>query len=107
MNKRLINKYVPMTETAYYILLSLKEERHGYAIMQHVGGLTGGRLAIGAGTLYGTLSKMASDGLIRQVNEYDRRKTYRQSAAGRELLAFEISRLREMLESAEQTAENM
>ena len=44
---------------------------------------------------------------IRQVNEYDRRKTYRQSAAGRELLAFEISRLREMLESAEQTAENM
>ena len=43
------NRYIPMSETMFYILLSLREARHGYAIMQHVKELTGGRIVLGAG----------------------------------------------------------
>jgi DNA-binding PadR family transcriptional regulator len=97
MNQRLRNKYLPMTETAYYILLSLRIERHGYAVMQHVESLTGGRLKLGAGTVYGTLKKMEADGVIQSVSQHDRRKTYRQTPTGKDLLDTETTRLEEML----------
>ena len=38
--EKLIKKYVPMTETAFYILLSLTEPRHGYGIIKRVEELT-------------------------------------------------------------------
>ena len=41
------------TEVTFYILLSLYAPKHGYAIMQFIGEKTGGRLLLGAGTLYG------------------------------------------------------
>ena len=44
-----------LTEPMYYVLLSLVEERHGYGVMQYASQLTGGRVAIGAGTLYALL----------------------------------------------------
>lgn len=97
MNVKIEEKYIPMTETAFYMLLALKEERHGYGIMQHVESLTKGRLRIGAGTIYGTLSKMERDGLIEAVNEYDRRKTYRQTILGNTILEKEFLRLQEMV----------
>jgi len=37
-------RYIPMSETMFYILLSLKEERHGYGILQHVKMQTKGRI---------------------------------------------------------------
>lgn len=101
MNRRIEDKYIPMTETAFYMLLALKEERHGYGIMQHVEALTDGRLRIGAGTIYGTLSKMEKDGLIDAVDEYDRRKTYRQTSLGKAILEKEFERLREMVRIGE------
>lgn len=52
------NDFIPMTETAYYILLSLLEEGHGYGIMQHVSEITRDRISLGAGTMYGTLGKL-------------------------------------------------
>ena len=33
-------RYIPMSETMFYILLSLRQERHGYGILQHVKTLT-------------------------------------------------------------------
>jgi DNA-binding PadR family transcriptional regulator len=42
-----------MTETIFYILLSLHRPMHGYGIMQNAEQLTGGRVVMGAGTLYG------------------------------------------------------
>ena len=101
MNNKLIRKYIPMTETAYYILLSLSAEIHGYGIKGHVAELTQGRISLGAGTIYGTLSKMEKDGLIQSVGEYDRRRTYVRTEAGTELLRMEIKRLREMLAHGE------
>ena len=46
------------------------------------------------------LSKMEKDGLIRAVNEYERRKTYQQTLLGEELLAMELERLEEMVSNA-------
>ena len=47
-----------LTEVTFYILLSLYTPKHGYAVMQFVEEKTGGRLSLGAGTLYGALNLM-------------------------------------------------
>ena len=46
-----------LTEQMFYVLLSLREERHGYGIMQAITELTGGRVSVGAGTLYALLER--------------------------------------------------
>ncbi len=96
---RLKSEYLPMSETAYYMLLSLGEVRHGYGIMQHVEDLTCGRIRLGAGTVYGTLSRMEKDGLIASVAEVERRKLYRITPAGNELLRAETGRIKELHEN--------
>jgi len=95
--EKLKAQYLPMSETAYYILLSLTENRHGYGIMQHVETITEGRLTIGPGTLYGSLSRMEKDGLIMALGEEDRRKAYGITEPGRALLQCELERLQELL----------
>ena len=97
MSRRLYKKYIPMTETAYYILLALKKERHGYGILGWVQERTNDRLKLGAGTIYGTLSKMDNDGLIEAVSETDRRKTYIITPLGLNIMQTELSRLEELL----------
>ena len=47
-----------LTEVTFYILLSLYTPKHGYAVMQFVEEKTGGRLSLGAGTLYGALNSL-------------------------------------------------
>ena len=96
---RFKKEYLPMTETAYYILLSLNKPRHGYGIMQHVEQITNGRIKLGAGTMYGTLSKMEKDNLITPVAEEERRKIYKLSNRGSRLLELEIGRLDELLQN--------
>lgn len=96
---KLKNEYLPMSETAYYMLLSLSEVRHGYGIMQHVEELTDKRIRLGAGTVYGTLSRMEKDGLIRAMAEQDRRKLYQITPIGVELLKAEAARIRELYEN--------
>ena len=51
-----------LTEVTFFILLSLYTPRHGYAIMQFVEEKTQGRLALGAGTLYGALTSLQKKG---------------------------------------------
>ncbi len=87
---------MPMTETAFYILLALQEELHGYGIILSVENRTNNRIRIGPGTIYGTLSKLEKDGLIAVVREEDRRKIYIQTILGKELLMKEINRLEEL-----------
>ena len=86
-----------MTETAYCILLSLKEPRHGYGIMQYVEEVTKGRIKIGPGTMYGTLSKLENEELIIQDREEDRKKIYRLNDKGRKVIELEIMRLKELV----------
>ena len=80
----------------FYILLSLKQERHGYAIMQYVKELTKGRILLGAGTVYSSLGKLDSDGLIKSVREEERRKIYTITPVGNEILHEEATRINEL-----------
>ncbi len=98
---QLKKKYLPMTETAYYILLSLTTPRHGYGIMQHVEELTGGRIRIGAGTMYGTLAKLEQQSLIAAGEEVDRKKNYGLTDKGQRVLMLELARLGELLENGQ------
>ncbi len=96
MDKHIERVYVPMTESAFYILLSLQTERHGYGIGQRIQELTDGKLTIGAGTMYGTLSKMEKDGLIRFTEEKEKRKYYLITDLGTEVLNLEKERIRHL-----------
>lgn len=87
-----------LTEPMYYILLSLLKENHGYGIMQMVDELTEGRVAIGAGTLYSLLSRFEKEEIITQVAEENRRKTYKITDKGGEILQEEYVRLNHLVE---------
>lgn len=95
-------RYIPMSETMFYILLSLKQERHGYAIMQCVKELTQGRIILGAGTVYSSLGKLESDGLIKGVREESRRKIYVINPIGNDILREEFIRITELYNNAKE-----
>ncbi|MEX2160427.1 MAG: PadR family transcriptional regulator [Anaerolineales bacterium] len=90
------NRYLPMSESMFYILLSLKQERHGYAIMQYVKELTKGRIVLGAGTVYSSLGKLENDGLINSIREEERRKIYSITRLGNQILHEEADRIAEL-----------
>ena len=92
LDESLRKKYIPMTETIYYTLLSVTVPRHGYAIMRHVNELTKGRLTLGTGTLYTMVGRLAQDGVIAALPG-EEKKTYRITEAGMELLGEETKRL--------------
>lgn len=85
--------YVPMTETSFYILLCTRQETHGYGIVQKVEALTGGEVKISPGTMYGSLSKMEKDGLIRFAREEENRKLYHITELGEQVLELEMNRI--------------
>ena len=93
MEEKIRRIYVPMTETGFYILFCLKSPQHGYGIGQQVKQMTDGAVTISAGTMYGTLSKMEKDGLIRFHSEEDKRKLYEITSLGQEILQLEIARI--------------
>lgn len=93
MDAHIKKVYIPMTETGFYILLCLQEEMHGYSIVQKVEALTDGEIRLSPGTMYGSLSKMEKDGLIRFVREEEKRKIYRITDLGREVLKLEMARI--------------
>lgn len=103
MDPKIKKIYVPMTETAFYILLSLKTPRYGYLIMQYIEELTDSRIKMGAGTLYGGLSKMQKDGLIEIVKIEDKRKIYHITELGNQLLSIEKKRIKELYKNIERT----
>lgn len=82
-----------MTETGFYILLCLRKEAHGYSIVREVDTLTNGEIKISPGTLYGSLSKMEKDGLIRFVREEEKRRIYRITELGQQVLELEMKRI--------------
>lgn len=94
-------EYLPMSETLFYILLSLHEPRHGYGISKYVSALTDGRVNIGCATLYGTLGKLQKSGLICVFDESANRITYELTSRGRALIKSEIARLQKQASDAE------
>ena len=97
-----------LTEAVYYILLSLTEPLHGYGIMQKTESLSGGRVRLAAGTLYGALNNLTERGWIESVPGSEdapatgreaRRHAYRITSRGMEVLRGEVKRLGELYEN--------
>lgn len=87
-----------LTEVTFYILLSLYSPKHRYAVMQFIEEKTGGRLSLGAGTLYGALNSLQEKGWIKScVDSEDRKKEYLITAQGKEIAEKELVRLRELV----------
>ena len=96
MDQHIKKVYMPMTETAFYILFCLQKPNHGYGIVQTVEKLTDGAIRLAPGTMYGSLSKMEKDGVIRFVKEEDQRKIYEITSLGKEVLNVEFERIRRL-----------
>lgn len=93
---------LPLTEAFYYILIALyAQPSHGYGIMQEVEGMSGGRVKLGAGTLYTALNTLLGKGLIDHYPGPEgtdaRRKMYSITQDGRDTVVSEMSRLEELL----------
>ena len=86
----------PMTEAMYYILLALLRPGHGYGMMQRIKELSGGRLEMGPGTLYGVLSRMNREGWLVLTGEEGRRKNYAITQAGKAALLTEYERIKRL-----------
>lgn len=102
MNLHIKKVYVPMTETAFYILLCLKKPNHGYGIIQTVEKLTDGAVSLAPGTMYGSLSKMEKDGLIHFIREEDKRKIYQITDLGLAVLQIELKRIERLYRNSQE-----
>lgn len=92
------NKFLPLTETTFYIMLSLINPLHGYAIMQNVELLSENKVKVAAGTLYGAIENLLKQKLIKSVkNEDKRRKVYVLTDEGKEVLKLEIVRMNHLI----------
>jgi DNA-binding PadR family transcriptional regulator len=99
-----------LTPVALNVLLALADgERHGYGIMLEVRERTGGRVRLGPGTLYGAIKRLKEGGVIEEVGERpdvgaddERRRYYRLTGFGGEVLAAEIERLEGLVRTARQ-----
>ncbi len=92
-----------LTEAVYYILLALFEPNHGYGIMQQVEEMSGGRVKLGAGTLYGALNNLVAKKWIKLLNEFGgtRKKEYIITDIGKKAVLAEVGRLKELAENGE------
>lgn len=90
-----------LTETVYYILLSLFTPLHGYGIMQNVRELSRGRVNLGAGTLYGAINTLLDKGWIHllAMDQDARKKEYVITSIGKTVVEGEIKRLEELIEN--------
>ncbi|MEH6888610.1 PadR family transcriptional regulator [Bacillus sp. JJ864] len=91
-----------LTDTSYYILLSLVDAKHGYLIMKTIETMTNNRFSIGPASMYTTIKKLLSAGLIKLLDDEDKKKTYIATEEGIELLKKEVQRRREMVKHAEE-----
>jgi DNA-binding PadR family transcriptional regulator len=101
-------KRLPLTPAVFHILLALADrERHGYGIMLEVERNTGGELKMGPGTLYGTVKRLLAAALIEESDtrpdpelDDERRRYYRLTDRGRQVLGAETVRLERLVQVA-------
>jgi DNA-binding PadR family transcriptional regulator len=94
----------PLGEPVLLILLSLANQpRHGYALMKDIETLSGGRVRMGTGTLYGALRRLLEDQWIQRFEQQDtsrEKQAYRLTAAGRKQLQQELQRMKQLTRAA-------
>jgi len=96
---------LPLKPHWFHILLALAgQERHGYGIMQEVLGRTGGKVRLWPATLYGSLKRLIDSELIEESDERpapewddERRRYYRLTRLGQQVLTAESRRLEELV----------
>ena len=102
--------YQPLTPAVFHILLALADgEKHGYAIMKDVEIQTNGQNKMGPGTLYGSIKRMLAAGLIEESGQRpdpdmddERRRYYRLTNQGQNVVRTESQRLTELVRVARQ-----
>ncbi len=102
-----MNQYrekIVLTEAVYYILLSLYTPLHGYGIIQNVVGLSGGRVTLAAGTLYGAIGTLLDKGFIKALpgESNMRKKEYLITEIGKTVVKGELERLQELIKNGEE-----
>ncbi|SFE79030.1 DNA-binding transcriptional regulator, PadR family [Paenibacillus catalpae] len=102
-----MKEMLPLTEAFYYILIVLyTEPSHGYGIMQDTEKRSGGRVKIGAGTLYTALNTLLNKGLIELYPVPEgtdaRRKMYAITEMGKQVVEAEVARLEELVQVGRQ-----
>ena len=108
MAKEKPEAWLPLTPAMFHILLALADkERHGYDIMREVDERSEGKMRLGPGTLYGSIKRMLSDGLIDESGERpdpemddERRRYYRLTDLGHRVAVAEAERLEKLVKSA-------
>ena len=94
----------PLTEPVLLILLSLAEKpNHGYSLMKDIESLSGGRVRLGTGTLYGALRRLLQDSLIERFAQSDtsrEKQAYKLTPAGRRQLHEELERMKQLSRTA-------
>jgi DNA-binding PadR family transcriptional regulator len=96
---------LPLRPQLLHILLGLGEDTlHGYGIIQAFEALTEGRETLLPGSLYGTLSRMVSAGLLEEVDPPPAqtsggppRRYYRATARGKAVARTELERMERLL----------
>jgi len=93
--------HLPLTPAVFNILMALADgEKHGYGIMLEVETNTSGMVPMGPGTLYGSIKRMLKASLIEEADDRpdsdlddERRRYYRLTGAGEQVLRLEAKRL--------------
>lgn len=98
-----LEKYLPLSEATFYIMLALVEPMHGYAIMQQVEEVSNGQVKIGPGTLYGAFSTLEKEQLIEMISNRNRRKIYQLTEKGKQVLTLQADRVQMMNQHAQAT----
>ena len=104
IEKKKENKNPPLTEALFYILLAVRKPVHGYGIIQEVEEMTGGRVRLGPGTLYGAINTLLERGWIVLYSAElgsRKKKEYVITPAGRSAFDAEMARLRELVRNGE------
>jgi DNA-binding PadR family transcriptional regulator len=105
-----ISDMLPLKQASFHILLALAGgERHGYAIMQEVEANTAGQFRLGPGTLYRSIKELLATHLIEESGDRpdpalddERRRYYRLTGLGRQVVQAEAQRLARLVREAQQ-----
>jgi DNA-binding PadR family transcriptional regulator len=110
--KHSLESFLPLSPAEFHILLALApEDLHGYGIMQEVTRQSQGQYKLGPGTLYDNLKKLLNHRLVEESvkatsaatasdDRESRRRYYRLTTTGRQVLAAEVARLEQVLREA-------
>jgi DNA-binding PadR family transcriptional regulator len=105
VDSRIVRDLLPLSPLVLHVLLSLADgDKHGYAIIKEVRRRTDGEVEIGASSLYAVLKRALADGLVDETDERpdpalddERRRYYRLTRLGRDVVVGELNRLESVL----------